>query len=127
MASDKRGIHLESKLPDLFVKAEALASEVQAEHEERTVMRRQEESESRRRYELERRIRRLDHNVALHGVAPSASAHIFRSSPAEWEAKGPISPESDAAKWLAWARRYADSIDPTCRSTLHLTPQELWE
>jgi hypothetical protein len=39
---------------------------------------------------------------------------------------GPIDPESDAVKWLAWAQRYADSIDPMCGS-LQVTPQEFWE
>ena len=35
-------------------------------------------------------------------------------------------PESDTAKWLAWAERYADSIDPM-RGSLQVTPQELRE
>jgi hypothetical protein len=29
-------------------------------------------------------------------------------------ASGPIAHDSDAARWLAWARGYADFIDPTC-------------
>ena len=35
------------------------------------------------------------------------------------------STNSDAAKWLTWARQYADSIDPT--SEITVTPQEFWE
>jgi hypothetical protein len=44
MISDKRGTEIESKLHNLFVKAEALASEVRAERERDAAMRRQEES-----------------------------------------------------------------------------------
>jgi hypothetical protein len=45
---------------------------------------------------------------------------------ARLKAEGSIPPESDAAKWLAWARRYADSIVPTC-DPLSTSPPELWE
>lgn len=61
---DKRGTRIESKLPELFANAEALAVEVHAEHERDAANRRREEIESQRRYELERRIKRLDLNVA---------------------------------------------------------------
>jgi hypothetical protein len=40
------------------------------------------------------------------------SAHAFRPWLAEWRPKVPISPQTDAAKWLEFARRYADGIDP---------------
>jgi hypothetical protein len=50
MVSDKRGTHIESKLSDLSVNANALAAEVHAEHERDAAMRRQEEIESRHRY-----------------------------------------------------------------------------
>jgi len=115
LISDKRGTRIESKLPDLFAKAEALASEVHARNERFAETRRQEEGESRRRDELESRIDQLDRNVAAWRRAQRIRAYI-QVVASRMEAKGPISPESDAAKWLAWARRYADSIDPTCGS-----------
>jgi hypothetical protein len=113
MISDKRGTRIESKLPDLFVKAEALASEVHAEHEREAAMRRQEETESRRRYELERRIERLDRNIAAWRRAARIRAYVQAMSD-RMAASGPIAHDSDAARWLAWARGYADFIDPTC-------------
>jgi hypothetical protein len=125
MVSDYRGARLESKLPDLFVKAEALASEVHAEHERKAAMRRQEEIESQRRYELERWTEQLDRNIAAWRRAERIRAYI-QAVAGRMEDKGPISPESDAAKWLAWARRYADSIDPTCRP-ITTAQEEFWD
>ena len=64
MISDKRGTRLESKLPELFEKAEALAAEVHAEHERIAAIQRQDEIEWSRRRELEARVEQLDRNVA---------------------------------------------------------------
>jgi len=125
MASDKRGTRIESKLPDLFVKAEALASEVHAGHEIDAAMRRQKEIESHRRHELERQIKRLRRNAVPWRRAQRIRAYV-QAVAGRMEAKGPTSPESDDAKWLAWARRYADSIDPIC-GPLSTSPQEFWE
>jgi hypothetical protein len=110
--SDKRGTQVESKLPDLFVKAEALASEVHAKHERDAAVRRQEEIESHRRYELERRIERLDRNIAAWRRAKRIRAYV-EAIANRMADEGPHAPENDSAEWLAWARSYADSIDPT--------------
>jgi hypothetical protein len=40
--------------------------------------------------------------------------------------QGPILPESDLAKWIAWAGSYADRIDPLA-GKITATPQEFWE
>ena len=93
---------------------EALASEVHAEHERDAAMRRREEIESHRRHELERQIKRLRRNAALWCRAQRIRAYVQALAEGMADA-GPIAPGSDASKWLAWARRYADSIDPTCR------------
>jgi hypothetical protein len=85
-------------------------------------MRRQEEIESRRRLELERRIERLDRNVAAWRQAQRIRAYLQAMS----DRMPPIADDSDAAKWLAWAREYADGIDPTCRP-IAVSPQEFWE
>jgi hypothetical protein len=125
MISDKRGTQIESKLTDLFVKAEALASEVHAEQDRKAAVRRQEEIESQRRYELERGIERLDRNVAAWRRAARIRAYVQAMSD-RMAASGPIAHDNDAAKWMEWARRYADSIDPTCRP-IAFAPQEFWE
>jgi hypothetical protein len=124
MVSDKRGTQVESKLPDLFMKAEALASEVHAEHERDATVRRQEEIESHRRHELERQIKRLRRNAALWRRAQRIREYI-EAVAARLKAEGSIPPESDAAKWLMWAGRYADAIDPICGSR-ESPPQEFW-
>ena len=94
------------------MKAEALAAEVHGEHERDAAIRRREEIESLRRHELERQIKRLRRNAALWRRAQRIRAYIQAVSDRMAKA-GPIAEDSDAAKWLAWARQYADSIDPT--------------
>jgi hypothetical protein len=125
MVSDKRGTQVESKLPDLFMGAEALAAAVHGEHERDAAIRRREEIESRRRHELERQIKRLRRNAALWRRAQRIRAYV-QAVADRLKAKGSIPTESDAAKWLAWALQYADSIDPTC-GPLSTSPQELGE
>jgi hypothetical protein len=125
MISDRRGTRVESKLHDLFSKAETLACEVHARNERFAEMRRREEIESRRRYEVERRIERLDRNVAAWRRAERIRAYVQVMAD-RIATEGPIAPESDAAKWLAWARRYADRIDPTS-GPITVSPQEFWE
>jgi hypothetical protein len=104
MVSDKRGTRVESKLPDLFADAEALAAQVHAEHERDAAMRRQEEIEWRRRYELERRMEQLDQNVATWRRAGRIREYVQAMSD-RMAASGQIARDSDAAKWLAGARR----------------------
>jgi hypothetical protein len=123
--SDKRARQIESKLPDLFLKAEALATEVHGEHERLAEMQRQREREYRRRRGMEELIEKLDQNVATWMRAKRIRACV--QAVAERMAKdGPIPPESQGAKWLEWARRYADNIDPTCGS-ITFSPQEFGE
>ncbi len=123
--SDKRGRRLESKLPWLFEKAAVLASEIRATHDRQSALRREQEIASRRRYELQGRIERLNQNVAswqgANGIREYANAVSERLAQ-----DGPVLPESDVAKWIEWVRRYADSIDPTCRP-IKMSPQEFWD
>jgi hypothetical protein len=123
--SDKRGTGIESKLDGLFAKAEVLASEVHARNERFAEMRRQEAIQQRRQFELRSRIERLDRNMTAWRRAERIRAYAKATADRLLE-RGPIGPNSDAAKWLAWAQRYADSIDPMCGS-LQVTPQEFWE
>jgi hypothetical protein len=117
MVSDKRDTQVESKLSELFEKAEALAVEVHAEHERISATQRQDEIEWSRRRELEARVEQLDRNVAAWRRASRIRAYVQAMSD-RMAASGPIAHDSDAAKRLAWALRYAESIDPTCGSII---------
>ena len=123
--SDKRGTGIESKLDGLFAKAGVLASDVHARNERLAEMRRQEEIQQRRQNELRSRIEWLDRNMAAWRRAERIRAYVKVMADRLLE-RGPIDPNGDAAKWLAWAQRYADSIDPMCGS-LQVTPQGFWE
>ena len=125
MVSDKKGAQIESKLPELFEKADALAAEVHAEHERIAAIQRQEEIEWSRRRELEARVEQLDRNVAAWRRAERIRAYA-RAVANRRADEGPVTPESDTAKWVAWARSYADSIDPA-RGPITISPQESWE
>ena len=122
---DKRGTGIESKLEGLFAKAGVLASDVHARNERLAEMRRQEEIQQRRQNELRSRIEWLDRNMAAWRRAERIRAYVKVMADRLLE-RGPIDPNGDAAKWLAWAQRYADSIDPMCGS-LQVTPQGFWE
>jgi hypothetical protein len=125
MISDKRGTKIESKLAELLLKAEALASEVHTEHEWREAAKRREEQEYRRRRELEERIERLDRNVAAWRRAERIRAYV-QAVENRMAEQGSLPPGSDEAKWLEWARDYADTIDPTCRP-ITTSQRECWD
>jgi hypothetical protein len=78
-----------------------------------------------RRYELERRIERLVRNAALYHRAQRIRAYV-QAVVDRLADKRQIAPDSDAAKWLAWAPSCADRIDPTCRP-ITISPQEFSE
>jgi len=126
MVSDKRGTQIESKLSELFPKAEALAAEVHAEHERIAAVQRQDEIEWSRRQELEARVEQLDRNVTAWRRAERIRAYA-RAVANRMANEGPVAPESDTAQWVAWARSYADSIDPTRRRPITISPPEIWE
>lgn len=113
--SDKRGTLIESMLDELLQKAEALASEAHARNECLAEMRQREDIEQRRRRELQLRIERLDRNMTNWERAVRIRAYANAMAD-RLQQRGRVDPDSDAAKWLAWAQRYADSIDPTCAS-----------
>jgi hypothetical protein len=123
--SDKRGTSVESKLPQFFEKAIGFAHEVHTQNEERAASKREYELKEKRRREIEQRIERLNRNMAAWQRAEQIRA--YAQAMADGLSKeGPIAPESDAAKWLKWARRHADSIDPM-HGPITITPQEFWE
>jgi hypothetical protein len=123
--SDNRGTRLESKLEMFFEKGEALAASIREAHNRAAARQREYEIESRRRWEIEARVRRLNENIEAREMAESirryASALADKASQ-----QGPIDPGSDLAKWLGWAESYADWIDPLM-GPLDVTPQEFWE
>ena len=65
MISDKRGTKVESKLKDLFAKAEVLGAGVRAEHDRRATVQRERDLEDQRR--VERSNRTLERAVRPNG------------------------------------------------------------
>ena len=61
--SDKRGTRIESKLEMFFEKGEALAVSIRAERDRIAAQQREYEIASRRRWEIESRVRRLNENL----------------------------------------------------------------
>jgi hypothetical protein len=108
-----------------FEKGEALAAALLAERDRIAKQQREHEIASRRRWEIESRVRRLNENIdgweRAERIRRYASALAQRAS-----CQGPIEPASDLAKWLGWAERYADWIDPLT-GTMKVAPQEFWE
>lgn len=123
--SDKRGTQIESKLPSLFLRAEALAAEVHAKNEKDAARQREWEMEARRRREIEQRIERVNREVVEWERAEKIRGYV-RAMTDHLSAGGPIDSESHAAKWLKWASNHADNVDPT-RRPFNIEPQEFWE
>jgi hypothetical protein len=123
--SDKRGTRIESKLDLFYEKGEALAAAIRAERDRIEALQREYQLAARRRGEIESRNRRLTGNMEAWEQAERirryACALVEKAS-----GQGPILPESDLAKWIAWAGRYADRIDPLA-GKITATPQEFWE
>ena len=96
-----------------------------AERARLAAQQREYEIASRRRWEIEGRIRRLNENME----AWEKAERIRRYASALADKallRGPIEPGNDLAKWLAWARRYADWTDPLT-GKLEVAPQEFWD
>jgi hypothetical protein len=123
--SDKRGTRIESKLETLFEVGEALAISIRAERDRLAAQQREYATAERRRWEIESRIRRLNENMDAWEKAERIRRYA-NSLADEASSRGPIEPESDLAKWLAWAERYADWTDPLTRP-LEVKPQEFWD
>ena len=123
--SDQRSTRIESKLVLFFERGEALAAELRADRDRMAAQQREYEIASRRRWEIESRVRRLNENLEAWETAERirryASALADQAS-----RRGPIEPASDLAKWLGWAERYADEIDPLTEP-VKVAPQEFWD
>ena len=123
--SDKRGTRIESKLPTLFLRTEALAAEVHTKNEQDAARQREWEMEARRRREIEQRIGRLNREIVEWERADTIRGYV-RAMSDHLSVDGPLDPESHAAKWLKWVRNHADNIDPT-RGPFKIEKQEFWE
>jgi hypothetical protein len=123
--SDKRGTRIESKLETLFEGGEALAISIRVERDRLAAQQREYEIASRRRWEIESRVRRLNENLEAWEKAERIRRYACALAD-EASRRGPIEPASDLAKWLGWAERYADWIDPLT-GPLEVAPQEFWE
>ena len=122
---DKRGTLIESKMEAFFEKGEALAASVIAERARIAAQQREYEIASRRRWEIEGRIRRLNENMEAWEKAERIRRYAIALADTA-SLRGPIDPGSDLAKWLAWAKRYADWTDPLT-GKLEVAPQEFWD
>jgi hypothetical protein len=123
--SDKRGTRIESKLEMLFERGEELAVSIRAERDRLAAQQREYAIAERRRWEIESRIRRLNENMDAWEKAERIRRYANALAD-EASSLGPIEPESNLAKWLAWAERYADWTDPLTRP-LEVKPQEFWD
>ncbi len=73
---------------------------------------RAEAARERERLEARQRVESLLADVDAWHRSQQIRAYLssFRATLEKWS--GPINPKSEAAKWLRWANRYADSLDP---------------
>jgi hypothetical protein len=87
---------------------EALAAQRQMYAAEELQRRRTE----RERQEVAKRIEDLNRDVDLWHQSERIRAYLraFQEKVEKWS--GPIDPASETAKWLEWALRYADRLDP---------------
>ncbi len=104
-----------------------------ADNLERERRHREWEEEERRRRE-EEQVRRLeevrqadlDEQITAWRKSRQIRAYMEAVSRMATERHGPINPESDLGRWLAWASRHVDSLDPLCGdlTTLRLIESE---
>ena len=110
--TDKAQKPLEDQLNDvlagLILVGEALRLR-RIEHEEE--QRRQREQERRRMEDQERRYY-LDQHLKAWSESQGLREFLNACEAALVERKGELAPDSSEAKWLRWAHRYADRIDP---------------
>lgn len=82
-------------------------AEIMRQHEAR-----QEARHEKQRAEMKQRTESLLEDVEAWHQSARIRAYLaaFRTQMEKWS--GPVDPEAEVGKWLAWANRYADSIDP---------------
>jgi hypothetical protein len=98
------------------------AEDAQKAHEQ---WEREEAERQRRRWEQERKIRLLEQDLALLAKSHRVREYVGAIRAAAAAAgESAIDPESDLGRWLDWATRYADRLDPSL--TLK-PPRDPWE
>lgn len=110
--TDRKNEPLENRLNDVFsgivVMLESLVSEKRKKEEEerrrQEIIRRREE-ERQKREQLEANANKWRKSQDIHEFLNAYEARLIKE-------KGEILPDSSEAVWLAWARKYAESIDP---------------
>jgi hypothetical protein len=112
--SDKRGTRIESKLETLFEGGEALAISIRVERDRLAAQQREYEIASRRRWEIESRVRRLNENLEAWEKAERIRRYASALAD-EASRRGPIEPASDLAKqppknYFTFAARWCSSI-----------------
>lgn len=67
------------------------------------------------RYEEDKRIRRLDEQLAAWKKAEDVRAYALAVEAAVVKAQGAGNEASELGKWIAWMRDYASRLDPSSR------------
>ena len=82
-------------------------AEIMRQHEAR-----QEARHEKERAEMKQRTESLLEDVEAWHQSQKIRAYLtaFRMQMEKWS--GPVDPGTEVGKWLAWANRYADSLDP---------------
>ena len=97
------------------------ADEARMAHEE---WEREEAERQQRRWEQERRIRLLEQDLVSWGKSRRVREYIAALRATAAARESAIDTESDLGRWLDWAARYADQLDP---SSALKPPRDPWD
>lgn len=104
---------IEESLQQIIQGIRAAAAYQKRARAEREVARRLEAEQQRRRYEEQARIETLKRDVAVWEEAQRIRAYLAAVRKTAEQRDGDLKAESPLGQFLAWAHRYADSLDPS--------------
>jgi len=110
--SDRKSKKIEDCLDDIVRGLQAAAAWATRARVEREAARLRWEDEERRRRKYQERVERLKHNVGCWEEAQRIRAYLAAVREKAEARDGEVNPESSVARFLSWARGYADSLDP---------------
>lgn len=104
---------LEEYFHDIVFAMRAAAAHEKRWRAEREAARKREEEEQRRRWKFQERVERLKRNVSSWEEAERIRAYLAAVRKKTEAQEGGIREGSPIAHFLAWAERYAESLDPS--------------
>jgi len=109
---DQKGDRIVAAIIDLLDERRREAEQKRIEDIFRQYDARQEARRERQRAELQKRAESLMNDVEAWHRSRQVREYLaaFRATVEKWS--GPIDPRTELGKWLDWATRYADSLDP---------------